>query len=93
MSGIGPNFTLTNVCSPSGGFICNPRKNTMASVWMMKPEESVAIIGGMRTKRMSRKLKAPMTAPEPSPARMPSHIMPSAPFMTFMAIRPLKPMV
>ena len=44
---------VLNSASAGGGLIRRPRLYQIAADWKMKLEESVAMIGGMRRKRIS----------------------------------------
>nr|GFA78297.1 hypothetical protein [Tanacetum cinerariifolium] len=65
----------------------------MASDCKMKLADRVAMIGGIRSKRISTKLPQPTSTPMPSTPTTPSHTLASWPSMSFMPSAPLRAML
>ena len=70
----------------SGGLMRSPRFRTIAIDRMMKLDDSVAMIGGIRSRRMSAKLKTPTSTPTRRATAIPIGITAASPSMILMAI-------
>ena len=76
-SGTPSTRLAVNAARPGGGLTLRPRPRVIATESTTRPLDSVAMIGGMRSRRMSPTLNTPTVTPPPTAASRPGTIIAS----------------